>query len=449
MESPIIVGGVRTPFVKAAGAFNYVPAQELGRLVVRELIERLNLDPATIDEVITGNVAPSDAPNVSRVIALRAGIPKDRVAHTVNRNCASGLEAVTQAYERIRSGQAQAVIAVGVDSMSNIPVLWTKSSHRRLLRRSVTAKTAWKKLRALARIRPRDLAPVIGIKQGLTDPVSGLMMGDTAEKLARQYGISREAQDLFALRSHQRATAAWNEGRFNDEVMTVYPEKAKGAVPRDVGPRENQTLEALGKLKPFFDRRWGTVTVGNSCQVTDGAVALLLMTEERARALGLPRLGRLRGYAYAGCDPSRDGSGARLFEQSRAALDGRADGPSRPRRDQRGLCRAGPGLPAVLRVAAGRLRRHRRRVGSGTDRREPAQRERRSHRAGTSRRRERSPIGVNRFERTGSPQTNAGPGDDVRRRRTGGRGDHRTNRRLMQETRACQPAVFSQEPRWP
>jgi acetyl-CoA C-acetyltransferase/acetyl-CoA acyltransferase len=308
MDSPVIVGGVRTPFVKAAGALNHVPAQELGRWVVRELIERLNLDPATIDEVITGNVAPSDAPNVSRVIALRAGIPKDRVAHTVNRNCASGLEAVSQAYERIRSGQAQAVIAVGVDSMSNIPVLWTKSLTDDFLEFS-QAKTAWNKLRALARVRPRDLAPVIGIKQGLTDPVSGLMMGDTAEKLAREYGISREAQDLFALRSHQRATAAWNEGRFSDEVMTVYPEKLKGAVPRDVGPRENQSLEALGKLKPFFDRRWGTVTVGNSCQVTDGAVAVLLMAEERARSLGLPRIGRLRGYAYAGCDPSVMGLG--------------------------------------------------------------------------------------------------------------------------------------------
>ena len=127
METPVIVGGVRTPFVKAASAFNYLSAQELGRLAVRELLERLNLDPAEVDEVITGNVAPSDAPNVSRVIALRAGIPKDKVAHTVNRNCASGLEAITEAFDHIRTGQAQAVIAVGVDSMSNIPVLWTKS----------------------------------------------------------------------------------------------------------------------------------------------------------------------------------------------------------------------------------------------------------------------------------------------------------------------------------
>jgi acetyl-CoA acyltransferase len=316
MAEPIIVGGVRTPFVKAGGPFNHVYAQELGRAVVRELMERFNLDPATVDEVITGNVAGTDAPNVSRVIALRAGIPKDRVAHTVNRNCASGLEAVTEAYERIRSGRAQTVIAVGVDSMSNIPVLWTKSLTDDFLAMS-TAKSGWRKLRALAKIRPRDLAPVIGIKQGLTDPVSGLMMGDTAEKLAREYGISREAQDLFALRSHQRATAAWNEGRLQDEVMNFYPESSSTAVTKDVGPRDNQSLESLGKLKPYFDRRWGSVTIGNSCQVTDGAVALLLMDEERARSLGLPRLGRIRGYAYAGCDPARMGLGP-VYSTNRA-----------------------------------------------------------------------------------------------------------------------------------
>ncbi len=308
MAEPIIVGGVRTPFVKAGGPFNLVPAQELGRVVVRELLERFNLDPAAIDEVITGNVAPTDAANVSRVISLRAGIPKDRVAHTVNRNCASGLEAVTEAYERIRGGRAQAVIAVGVDSMSNIPLLWKKSLTDDFFEMT-TAKSSWKKLRALARIRPRDLAPIIGIKQGLTDPVSGLMMGDTAEKLAREYGISREAQDVFALRSHQRAVAAWSEGRLQDEVMTFYPEKSSNPVTQDVGPRESQTLEALARLKPYFDRRWGTVTVGNSCGVTDGAVALLLMNDDKARALGLPVTGRIRGYAYAGCDPSRMGLG--------------------------------------------------------------------------------------------------------------------------------------------
>src|SRR5580704_6399718 len=156
MAEPIIVGGVRTPFAKAGGPFNHVYAQDLGRAVVRELLERFNLDPATVNEVITGNVAGTDAPNVSRVIALRAGIPRDRVAHTVNRNCASGLEAVTEAYVRIRSGRAQAAIAVGVDSMSNIPLLWKKSLTDDFFEMT-TAKSSWKKLRALARIRPRDL----------------------------------------------------------------------------------------------------------------------------------------------------------------------------------------------------------------------------------------------------------------------------------------------------
>ncbi len=308
MSKAVIVGGVRTPFVKAGGAFDFVPAQELGRLVVREVLERYNLDPAAIDEVIAGNVAPGDAANVARVIALRAGIPKERVAHTVNRNCASGLEAVTEALERIETGRAAAVIALGVESMSNIPVLWSKALTEDFLELS-QAKTVWKKVRALAKVRPRDLAPVVAIKQGLTDPVSGLMMGDTAEKLAREFRISREEQDRFALRSHQRATAAWSEDRLSDEVMAIYPEPDSQPVARDVGPRENQSLEALARLKPYFDRRWGTVTVGNSCQVTDGAVALLLMDAERARSLGLPRIGRILSYAYAGCDPARMGLG--------------------------------------------------------------------------------------------------------------------------------------------
>ena len=288
MDSPVIVGGVRTPFVKAAGPFNYLPAQELGRLAVRELLERFNLEPDAIDEVITGNVAGTDAANVSRVISLRAGIPVDRVAHTVNRNCASGLEAVTQAYERIRTGQAQAVIAVGVDSMSNIPVIWTKSLTDDFLEFS-QAKTVWKRLRALARVRPRDLAPVIGIKQGLTDPVSGMMMGDTAEKLAREYGISREAQDLFALRSHQRATAAWNEGRLKDEVMTVYPEKAKGAGRKGHRPARQSDARSPRQVQAVFRSPLGN---RDGRQFVPGdrrrGRTLALMTEERRGRAAAP-----------------------------------------------------------------------------------------------------------------------------------------------------------------
>jgi acetyl-CoA acetyltransferase family protein len=309
MPEAVIVGGVRTPFVKAGGPLNDSPAAELGRLVVRELLERYDLDGAGVDELIAGNVAsPPEASNVARVIALRAGIPRDRIAHTVSRNCASGMESLTEAIERVGTGRSRCVVALGVDSMSNIPVFWSKSLAEKLWGLS-RARGPLRKAAALARFRPRDFKPRVGIQLGLTDPVSGLIMGQTAEKLAREFHISREQQDRFALRSHQRAVAAWNEGRLGAEVMTLYPEPDSDPVGRDVGPREGQTLEALGKLRPYFDRRWGSVTIGNSCQVTDGAVALLVMQAEYAKSLGLEPLGRVRGYAYAGCDPARMGLG--------------------------------------------------------------------------------------------------------------------------------------------
>jgi acetyl-CoA C-acetyltransferase/acetyl-CoA acyltransferase len=326
MPEAVIVGGVRTPFIKAAGLLNDTQAPELGRLVVRELLYRLDLDPAEVDELIAGNVAsPADAANVARVIALRAGIPKDRVAHSVHRNCASGMESVTQAIDRINSGQAESVVALGVDSMSNIPVLWTKQFAEKLFNLS-KAKSLGKKLAAIWKIKLRDLTPQIGLKLGLTDPVTGMMMGDTADKLAREFKISREEQDEFALQSHRKASAALKEGRLNDETMTLYPEPHSKPVVKDDGPREGQTMKALGKLRPYFDRKWGTVTIGNSCQVTDGAVALMIMSAERAKTLGLEPLGRIRGYAYAGCDPSRMGLGpvyasAKVLKKTDMSID--------------------------------------------------------------------------------------------------------------------------------
>ncbi|MGE3314323.1 MAG: acetyl-CoA C-acyltransferase [Planctomycetaceae bacterium] len=317
MPEAVIVGGVRTPFVKAGGPLNSVPTPDLGRMIVRELFERLNVDAQSVDELIAGNVAPpSGAANPARVIAIRAGMAQGSIAHTVSRNCASGMESITEAFDRVQSGKAKSVVALGVDSMSNIPVLWQKTLAEKFWNLS-QAKGPFRKLAALARIRPRDLAPEIGIKLGLTDPISGLMMGDTAEKLAREYRISREEQDAFALRSHQRAVAAWKANRLADEVMTLYPEPDSTAISQDIGPRDGQSLEALAKLKPFFDRRWGTVTVGNSCQVTDGAVALLIMEKELARSMSLEPLGTIRSYAYAGCDPARMGLGP-VYSSSRA-----------------------------------------------------------------------------------------------------------------------------------
>jgi acetyl-CoA acetyltransferase family protein len=309
MPEAVIVDGVRTPFVRAAGPLHRTPTPELGRLVVRELLYRTDVAPEEVDELIAGNVAnPPDAANVARVIALRAGIPVDRVAHTVNRNCASGFECLTQAVERVKAGQAKCVVAVGVDSMSNIPVFWSKRFTDKLWH-ATQANSPLRKLAALLKFRPSDLKPEIGIKLGLTDPVSTLTMGETAEKLAREFHIAREEQDQFALRSHQRAAAAWKSNRLADEVMPVYPVPDSKAVTTDIGFREEQSIEALAKLRPFFDPKWGTVTVGNSCMVTDGAAALLVMEASKAKSLGLRPLGRVLGYAYAGCDPSRMGLG--------------------------------------------------------------------------------------------------------------------------------------------
>jgi acetyl-CoA acetyltransferase family protein len=317
MLDAVIVGGVRTPFVKAGSLFNQIPAQDLGQIVVRELLDRANVDPAEVDELICGNVAsPVDAANVGRVIALRAGIPREKIAHTVSRNCASGFECVTQAVDRVTSGRAKCVVAVGVDSMSHIPLFYPKRFADKLMKLG-SARSVLQKLKAIASFRLSDLAPQIGIKLGLTDPVTGLMMGDTAEKVAREFGIRREEQDQFALRSHQLTAAAWKENRLASEVMAFYPE-TRDAKPltQDVGFRADQSLEALQKLRPYFDRRWGSVTIGNSCQVTDGAAALLIMEANKARDLGLTPLGRIRDYAYAGCDPARMGLGP-VFATSR------------------------------------------------------------------------------------------------------------------------------------
>ena len=326
MKDVVIIGGVRTPFVKAADMLMDTPAPELGRLVVQELLYREDVLPSQIDELICGNVAsPVDAANVARVIALRAGIPKDRVAHTVNRNCASGLESISQATDRIRAGQANAIVAVGVDSMSNIPLLFKKQFGEKLLELS-KAKSAGQRLKRMLKFRLSDIAPVIGIKLGLTDPITDMMMGDTAEKLAREYHISRDEQDRFALHSHQKAVDARKAGRLADETMTLYPEPKSEPLSEDIGPRDGQSMEKLGKMKPYFDRRWGTITIGNSCQVTDGAVALLLMEREHAESLGLKPQAIIKASKFAGCDPARMGMGpvyssAKALEEAGMTMD--------------------------------------------------------------------------------------------------------------------------------
>jgi acetyl-CoA acetyltransferase family protein len=297
-----ILEGVRTPFTKAFTALASVPAYELGRIVTREVLQRAGVAPDQVDQVVFGNVAvPAEAANIARVIALQAGIPQDRIAHTVHRNCASGLEAISTAAQAIQLGEAGVVVAGGTESMSQIPLLFSPEASSRFMRLS-RARNWWQRLWALLSFRPRHFRPVPALKLGLTDPVSGLIMGATAEVLAEEFAIARIEQDEFALQSHQRAAAAQKRGILDAEIVAV--EK----VAQDVGPRADQSLEALGRLQPFF-QEGGTVTVGNSCSITDGAAAVLLMPGERARAEGRPILGYLRGYAYAGCDPRRMGLG--------------------------------------------------------------------------------------------------------------------------------------------
>ena len=323
MNAPrlVIVDGVRTPFCKMGGSLARLGADELGRVAVNALLTRTGFDPALVDEVIFGCVAqPADAANVARVIALRAGIPERVPAVTVHRNCASGCESLTQAFEKMSAGRGSIFVVGGTESMSQVPLLFSQKAAVKFSRLS-RARSFGQKLSALAAFRPSDFKPRIGLQLGLTDPVCGLNMGETAELLAREHGITREQQDAFALVSHQRAIAA--REKLAGEICPVFTGPAP--VTGDNGPRENQTLEALAKLKPFFDRKNGTVTAGNSSQITDGAVALLVMSETKAAALGLAPLGVLTGYAVAGCDPARMGLGpvfamARAEEQTGLAL---------------------------------------------------------------------------------------------------------------------------------
>ncbi len=323
----VIVDGVRTPFVKADNKLKDIHPAELGRVALKELLARTELDVNLIDEVIIGNTgSPSDAVNISRVVALNAGIPQRTSAMTVHRNCASALESITTGYDRIKAGTLDCVVAGGVESMSQMPLIMSRA-FTKIFGQLASARTGGSRLAALGNLLKADLQqvielattgpmqstphkPRIAIMEGLTDPFVGKNMGETAEILAKEFSLSREEQDRFALRSHQRAVAAIKEGRMREEITPVFiPPKYRDVISEDIGPRENQTMEQLAKLKPFFDRQTGTVTVGNSCPITDGAAMLLLMSREKAEADGYKPIARIRSYAFAGLEPERMGLG--------------------------------------------------------------------------------------------------------------------------------------------
>jgi acetyl-CoA C-acetyltransferase/acetyl-CoA acyltransferase len=317
-----VVAGVRTPFAKAGTNLKDCSAVHLGVNALREALALANVAPGELDEVIIGNAGtPADAANIARVIALRSGVPASVSAFSVHRNCASAMEAIAQGCMKIASGQAEVVAVGGTESMSNMPLIFGEEL-KALFTSLTMAKTSGEKLQKLSEFRPGWLKPVVAIMEGLTDPISGLNMGQTAEVLARDFGITREEQDAFALRSHQRAVEAQKAGRLGEEIQPVVLEPEYDAfLDKDVGPRDGQSIEALRKLRPFFDKETGTITAGNACPITDGAAVLVLMSEARAKSGGHPILGYLTGYAFAGCDPKRMGIGpthstAKLFDKS-------------------------------------------------------------------------------------------------------------------------------------
>ncbi len=309
MKDIVIIDGVRTPYAKSGTALKDVPADELGAFVIREVVSRTGLDPECADEVIVGNAGmPAEAANIGRVAALRAGIPQRIPAYSVQRNCASGMQSLSSAATLISAGLAGVVLTAGVESMSNFGFYTTKRLKDAFTAMSRSRSLAGKARAALG-LRPKDFLPVVGLTLGLTDPVSGFNMGQTAENLVRDFGISRREQDEFALWSHRKWTAANGTGRFRNEIAPYYAPPKFEPVEEDIGPRKDQTMEALEKLKPYFDRKYGTVTPGNSSPITDGGAAALVMSADRARELGFRPLGRIRAFAYAGNDPSRMGLG--------------------------------------------------------------------------------------------------------------------------------------------
>lgn len=303
-----VIDGCRTPFLKAAGAPGPFAAADLAVAAGRPLLARQRFAPTDFDEVILGCVGPGvEEANIGRVASLRLGCGQSTPAWTVARNCASGMQALDSAAANIASGRSDLVLAGGTESMSHAPVLFSRQ-FTTWLAGWARAATLPRKLKALTRLKPSSLAPVIGLLKGLTDPVAGVSMGQTAEEVAHHFGISRAAMDGFAVRSHARLAAAADGGIFDDEIVAIFDADGN-SYREDNGLRRESSVEKLAALKPVFDRPAGRVTAGNSAQITDGCAWLVLASEHAVKRHGLPVRGQLLDCQWAGLDPARMGLG--------------------------------------------------------------------------------------------------------------------------------------------
>ncbi|MDF2177123.1 acetyl-CoA C-acyltransferase FadI [Aliiglaciecola sp. CAU 1673] len=298
-----IVAGLRTPFAKMATYFHGVPALDLGKMVVNEMLVRANLDPKLVEQLVYGQVVQMpEAPNIAREIVLGTGMNVHTDAYSVSRACATSFQAAVNIAESMMAGVIEVGVAGGADSTSVSPIGVSKNLARALVDLQKT-KTLGQKWAVLKKLGLKDLMPV---PPAVAEYSTGLSMGDTAEQMAKSHSISREDQDALAHRSHSNAAQSWNEGKLAGEVMTAYAEPFKGALERDNNIRFDSNLEGYAKLKPVFDRKYGTVTAANATPLTDGASAVLMMTESRAKELGYKPLGFIRSYAFAAIDVWED-----------------------------------------------------------------------------------------------------------------------------------------------
>ncbi|MCP4235501.1 MAG: acetyl-CoA C-acyltransferase FadI, partial [Aestuariibacter sp.] len=298
-----IVAGLRTPFAKMATYFHGVPAVDLGKMVVNELLIRNAVDPKLVDQLVYGQVVQMpEAPNIAREIVLGTGMNVHTDAYSVSRACATSFQSTVNIAESMMAGTVEVGVAGGADSTSVSPIGVSKKLARALVDLQKT-KTLGQKWAVLKRLGLKDLLPV---PPAVAEYSTGLSMGQTAEQMAKTHGITREAQDELAHRSHTLAAQSWQEGKLASEVMTAYAEPFKGALEQDNNIRFDSKLEGYAKLRPVFDRKYGSVTAANATPLTDGASAVLMMTESKAKALGYTPLGYIKSYAFAAIDVWED-----------------------------------------------------------------------------------------------------------------------------------------------